>query len=449
MENKNVSKGKGRKALYWIAGVVVILLIAGFAYMRLSQTRTRTFRSGAYASAQATTSKVVSLDLTQNVQASGSLQAQPSASLTWNTAGVVDTVNVKAGDQVKAGDVLMKLKSSTVDASILSAQSDLLTAQKDLQDVMSSSDTNLAQAAVDLKTAQDAYDKAENYLGYLQNNDKVPQTNVNAYTETRSNSWMYIYKTKLFKGPAPKEWIVNAQNDLALKKAKLADAQRTYDYYKNGQNALEVTAAQAKVDAAQATVDTMSVIAPFDGEVLYIESQPGDVVSTGTAAADVANMDQLYIDALVDETDIASVQVGAPITATLDAMPGLQLTGQVAAINPVGQNTSGLVKYTVRIAIDKVSGQDFLPLGATANVTIQVKPVVTALGVPTTFVKKDDKGEYVLVMQSGSGPKRVDVQTSTIVGDHVVVSGNLKAGDVLTNFQRGSGTPSASSTGGN
>jgi HlyD family secretion protein len=450
MENKNVGKGNGRKALYWIAGIVVVLLIAGFAYTQLSRPRTRTFRSGANASAQATTSKVVSLDLTQNVQASGSLQAQPSASLTWNTDGVVETVNVKAGDQVKAGDVIMKLKPSTVDASILSAQSDLLTAQKDLQDVMSSSDTNLAQAAVDLNTAQDAFDKAQTYLHYLQNNDKVPQTNVNAYTETKSNSWMYVYKTKLFKGPAPQDWIDNAQNDLALKKAKLADAQRTYDYYKNGQNAQEVTAAQAKVDAAQATVDTMSVIAPFDGEVLYIDSQPGDVVSTGTAAADVANMNQLYIDALVDETDIADVQMGAPITATLDAVPDLQLTGKVAAINPVGQNTSGLVKYTVRIAIDKVSGQDFLPLGATANVTIQVEPAVTGLGVPTSFVKKDDQGEYVLAMQPGSGPKRVDVVTGTIVGDHVVVTGNLKVGEVLTNFQRGNGTPAASfSSGGN
>jgi len=448
MENKNVSKGNGRKVFYWVAGVLIVVLIAGFAYTRLNRPRTR-FRSGANASAQTTTSKVVSLDLTQNVQASGSLEAQPSASLTWNTNGVVDTVNVKSGDQVKAGEVLMKLKTSTVDPSIISAQSDLLTAQKGLQDTLNSSATSMAQAAVDLKTAQDAYDKAQTYLHYLQNNDKIPQTNVKAYTDTKSNSWIYTYKTKLYKGPAPQVWIVNAQNDLALKKAKLADAQRTYDYYKNGQNSQEATAAQAKVDAAQATVDSMSIIAPFDGEVLYTDSQPGDVVATGATAVDIANMNQLYIDALVDESDIASVQVDAPITATLDAVPGLQLTGKVAAINPVGQNTSGLVKYTVRIAIDKVSGQDFLPLGATANVTIQVKPAETALGVPTSFVKKDSNGEYVLVAQPVGSPKRVDVVTSTIVGDHVAVTGNLKVGDVLTNFQRSSGTPSASFGGGN
>src|SRR5512141_1915474 len=131
MDHKNTSKG--RKALYWIAGLLVVVLIAGFAYTRLSRPRVRTFQSGANATAQVTRSKVVMLDLTENVQASGSLQAQPSASLAWNTGGVVDTINVKAGDHIKAGDVLMKLKTSSVDASIISAQSDLLTAQKDLQ----------------------------------------------------------------------------------------------------------------------------------------------------------------------------------------------------------------------------------------------------------------------------------------------------------------------------
>jgi HlyD family secretion protein len=447
MENKNVRKG--RKALYWVAGLVIVVLIAGFAYTRLNRARTRSFRSAPNAAAQVTRSKVVSLDLTENVQASGSLEAQPSASLTWNTGGVVDTVGVKAGDKIKAGDVLMKLKTTSVDASVITAQSDLVTAQKDLQDVLNTSDTSLAQAVVDLQDAQDAYDKAETYLNYLQSSDKIPQTNVNAFTETKSNSWMYVYKTKLYKGPAPEDWIVSAQNDLALKKAQLDEAQRTYDHYKDGPNAQDVAAAQAKVDAAQATVDSMSVIAPFDGEVLYIESQPGSVVTTGALAIDIANLDQLFIDSQVDESDIANVQSGAPVTATLDAMPDLKLTGKVAAINPVGEQNSGLVKYTVRIAIDKVAQDGFLPLGSTANVTIQVKPVVTALGVPTSSVQNDGQSEYVMVLQPDGSAKRVDVVTSTIVGDHVVVTGDLKVGDVLTTAQKQNGKSDTAFGGGN
>src|SRR5512143_389720 len=323
MSSKNFLKGKN--ARYWGVGLAVVL-VAGFVFVRFNSARASNEAAGP-------TGTVTTVNVAQTVEASGALAAQPSASLTWNTNGVVETVNVKTGDTVKAGDVLMKLKTTSVDPNIISAQSDLITAQQDLQTAQSG--TSLAQAAIDLKTAQEAYDKANNYLKFLQYSQKVPQTETRLFLESRRNGWRYISKTKTFKGPAPQDWIVDAQNDLALKKGQLDDAQRTYDRLKAGQSSQDVVAAQAKVDAAQSTVDTMSVIAPFDGEVLYVDSQPGDVVSTGTAAANMANLDHLYVEAQVDETDIANVKVGNQVTATLDAVPGVTRTGKVSAVSPV------------------------------------------------------------------------------------------------------------------
>ncbi|MGE5464589.1 MAG: efflux RND transporter periplasmic adaptor subunit [Syntrophothermus sp.] len=367
------------------------------------------------------------------METTGSLEAQPFASLTWNTGGVVDKVNVKAGDRVKAGDVLATLKSNSVNSSVISAQSDLVTAQKNLQDVVNSTDKNLAQAVIDLRSAQEAYDKAAYYLQYLQNSDKVPQTEIRRTSiKQRRSGWELVYKTREFKGPASTDWVANAQNDLALKKAQLQDAINTYDQYKSGPNGQDVAAAQARVDAAQATVDSTGITAPFDGEVLYVQSQPNDLVNTETTALNMANLDQLYIESQVDESDIANIKVDDPITATLDAMPGLQLTGKVVAINQLGQVASNSVQYTVRIALDKVADHVFLPLGATANVTIQVKPATNQLTVPITVIQNDSKGEYVMVVQPNGSAKRVDVVSSTIVGDHVVVTGNLKEGDLLT-----------------
>ena len=51
----------------------------------------------------------------------------------------------------------------------------------------------------------------------------------------------------------------------------------------------------------------------------------------------MANLDHLYIETQVSESDIASLKVGNPVTATLKAVDGLELTGQVAAIRPVGR----------------------------------------------------------------------------------------------------------------
>ncbi|RPJ23077.1 MAG: efflux RND transporter periplasmic adaptor subunit [Chloroflexi bacterium] len=426
MNNKTVRKGKN--ALYWLIGVIVVL-VALFVLLRP--------KPGTADAASEATGKVVALNRAETVEASGSLEAQPSATLLWSTSGVVEEVNVKAGDQVKAGDVLMKLKTTSVDASIISAQSDLVTAQKDLEDLLSSSDTDLAQAVIDLKAAQKTYDKAADYLHYLQTSQKVPQTETHAYTQTRVNSWIYVYRTKTYKGPAPADWITDAENDLALKKGQLEDAQHTYDRLKDGPNAQDVTAAQAKVNAAQATVDSMSIVAPFDGQVLYIESQAGDLVKTEDSALDLANLDHLYIETQVDESDIASLKVGNPVTATLDAVPDAKLTGKVVAIDPVGAEDSGVVKYTVLIDIDKVAEDMFLPLGSTANVTIQVKEATTSLAVPTNLVQNDDKGEYVSVVQADGSMKRVDVVSGTIVGDLVTVTGNLKEGDTVTTSSGG------------
>ncbi|HET9914809.1 MAG TPA: efflux RND transporter periplasmic adaptor subunit [Anaerolineales bacterium] len=422
METKNVRKGN--KALYWLMGLVVVI-IAAFVLLRPKSSE------AANASSEET-GTVTSVNVSETVESSGSLQAQPSATLLWKTGGVVEEVYVEAGDKVKEGDVLMKLQTTTVDASIISAQADLATAQKDLDDLLSSSSTDLAQAVIDLRNAQETYDKAEDYLHYLQTSKKVPQTETRTDTLVRSNSWMYVYKTKVYKGPAPADWIIEADNDLALKKAQLEDAQYTYDRLKDGPNAQDVVAAQAKVDAAQATVDSMSIIAPFDGQVLYIESQPGDLVETGTSAADLANLDHLYIESQVDESDIASVKVDQSITSTLDAMPDLELTGKVVAIDPVGEEDSGLVKYTVLIDIDKVAEDIFLPLGSTANVTIQVKEAATSLAVPINMVQNDSKGEYVLMVQADGSTKRVDVVTGMIADDLVTVTGDLKEGDTVT-----------------
>jgi HlyD family secretion protein len=417
MKNKSFLK---KNARYWGIGLVVVL-VAALAFLRFNSAR-------ATSGTAERTATVSTLNVAQTVEASGALAAQPSASLTWNTNGVVEQVNVKAGDKVKAGDVLMKLKTTSVDPSIISAQSDLVTAQQNLQTAQSS--TSLAQAVIDLKNAQDAYDKAANYLQYLQNSQKVPQSQTRLFLETKRNSWMYLYKTKTFRGPAPQDWIVNAQNDAALKKGQLEDAQNTYNRLKAGQNSQDVAAAQAKVDAAQATVNSMSIIAPFDGEILYVDNQPGDVVTTGTAAVNMADLDHLYVETQVDESDIAKIKVGNQVTATLDAVPGLTPTGKVTAINPVGTVVSGLVKYTVRVDFDKADTDLSLPLGATVNTSIQIKAPTAMMAVPVTAIQNDSRGEYVWVVFNGSR-RRVDVVGGQIVGDLVAVTGNLKEGEVV------------------
>lgn len=374
--------------------------------------------------------QVALLEVTETIETSGSLQAQPFASLTWKTNGVVESVNVKVGDFVKAGDILLTLQPESTSASIVSAQADLITTQEDLEDVLSFG-TGLAQATIDLKEAQKSYDKAVNYLKYLQTDQKVPQTLYTAKLVQTGNGWQYKYETQHFKGPAPKEWILNAENDLALKKGLLDDAQRQYDRLLAGEDSNDVLVARAKVEVAQATVNSMSIIAPFDGQILSVEHHVGDVVDTGDLSVNLANLNHLYVETRIDESDIANVKLGNQSEVTLDALTGVTFTGKVTAINPVGEVVSDLVKYTVRIDLDKLSDDVFLPLGATADVVIKVKEPTASLAVPIATIQNDGKSEFVMVIQGDGSAKRVDIVSGAIVGDLVVVTGDLKEGDIL------------------
>src|SRR6266542_2944093 len=112
----NVFKSKRFRTLGIIGTVVIVALILAGKTFLSGKASTATMNADA---------KVVSVVAAETVDASGSLEAQPFASLTWNTSGVVDEVYVKAGDQVSAGDVLMKLNTSSVPSSVISAQADL------------------------------------------------------------------------------------------------------------------------------------------------------------------------------------------------------------------------------------------------------------------------------------------------------------------------------------
>jgi HlyD family secretion protein len=405
---------KNTKIRNW--GIAAIALLAVLAW---------TFFSPNTSNAQTSTEAVVtSLNLAETIEGSGSLAAQPFASLEWKTSGVVEDVNIAPGDFVKAGDALLSLKPSSTSANIVNAKSDLINAQNALETLLKS-DTDRAQTAIDLEDAQNAYDKAKDWRVSL--NGKIWITRI-TYRNMGGRQIPVEHSYRDYPSP---DTIADADRDLALKMSRLEDAQREFDRLKDGPDPDDVAAAQAKVDAAQATVNSLNIIAPFDGQVLSVDDRAGDTVNTGDLSTNLADLNHLYVETQVDESDVANVKLGNQAEVTLDAVSGVTLTGEVSAINPVGEVVSGLVKYNVRVDLDKVEDGMFLPLGTTANVVIQTKPASATLAAPIAAIQNDSAGEYVWVIQSDNTTKRVDVISGSIIGDLVVVTGDLQEGNRL------------------
>jgi len=405
---------KNKKVRNWGIAAIAVMAVLGWAFFSPDTSNAQT----------STEAVVVSLDVAETIEASGSLAAQPFASLEWKTSGVVEDVNVEPGDFVKEGDALLSLQPSSTSANIVSAKSDLINAQNALETLLKS-DTDRAQTAIDLETAQDAYDKAKEWRVSL--NGKIWITRI-TYRNMGGRQIPVEHSYRDYPSP---DTIADADRDLALKMSALEDAQREFDRLKDGPDADDVSAAQAKVDAAQATVNSLYIIAPFAGQVLSVDHRAGDTVSAGELSVNLADLNQLYVETQVDESDVANVKLGNQAEVTLDAVSGVTLTGEVSAINPVGEVISGLVKYNVRIDLDKVEDGMFLPLGTTANVVIQTKPASATLAAPIAAIQNDSAGEYVWVIQSDNTTKRVDVVSGSIIGDLVVVTGGLQEGDRL------------------
>ena len=116
----------------------------------------------------------------------------------------------------------------------------------------------------------------------------------------------------------------------------------------------------------------------------------------------VADASRFYLDVLVDEVDIATVQAGQAVTVTLDALPNLVLAATVEKIAPVAQVNAGVVSYPVRLALAAGAGQ--LRGGLTATAAIVVSEVHDVVLAPNWAIRRDrDTGAaYVSLLRDGA-----------------------------------------------
>jgi HlyD family secretion protein len=398
--------------------LVVVLGASAFIFVR---------RSNANPASQFQTAKAERGNLTATIGATGTVRAKQSAVLVWQAAGTVDTVNVKVGDNVPSGFVMAYLAKTSLPQTVIMAEADLADAQKALEEV-TGSDTSLAQAAIDLKIAQEAHDKAAKYLQYLQNSKKVPQSETRLFLETKRNSWMYVYKTKTFRGPAPEDWITDAANDLALKTSQLGDAQRAFDRLNNG-NTKDIAAAQARVDAARATLNLAQVVSPFAGTVTESYPLSGDQVSPETTAFRLDNLSSLLVDVKVSEVDINNISIGQPVTLTFDAILGKEYHGKVVEVTQAGTADEGVVNFTVTVELTDADA--LVKPGMTAAVNVVIQEMKDVLLIQNRAVRLVDSQRVVYVLVDGKPvQKNINLGSSSETLS-VVASGEVKEGDAV------------------
>ena len=400
--------------------ILIILLVVAIAVSVFAVNRNR----NGGAAPQFQTAEIERGNVTATIGATGTVRAKQTAVLVWQAAGTVEEVKVKVGDPVHANDILASLKKTSLPQSVIMAEADLVNAQKSLEDLRSS-DTARAQSAITLRDAQEAYEKAADWREEL--NGKITITQI---------KYVKIYGRRIpkiieYEGYADAETIVKADEDLALAKAKLDDAQREFDRLKNGPDPIDLAAAQVRVDAAQATLNLARIIAPFAGTVTESYPLPGDQVGAGATAFRIDNLTNLFVDVEVSEVDINSVIVGQPVTLTFDAIleKDAPYNGKVVEVAQAGVSVQGVVSFEVTVEL--TDADELVKPGMTAAVNIVVKEIRDELLVPNRAVRLSDGVRVVYLLVDGQPVKteiRLGSSSDTM---SVVAGGDIKEGDVI------------------
>jgi HlyD family secretion protein len=363
-----------RRRRNWLRWVVVALILLALVAVALRLT-------GPQAVETATVTSVYPSQSYTLLNATGYVVPQRKAAVASKGQGRVEWLGVLEGTVVKEGQIIARLESDDVAASLAQAQAQVKVAQANLE----LQRAELKNAEVDLRR---------------------------------------------YKILAPQGAIPATQYDAALARYDKATASINSDE-------AAIVSARATARAAQVAVDQTVIRAPFDGVVLEKHANVGDNITPFSSASDskgavvtIADMKTLEVEADVAESNISRITVEQPCEIQLDALPDVRFAGRVSRMVPTVDRS----KATVLVKVRFVERDTRVLPDMSAKVAFLSKPVppedrkaVVAVQ-PAAIVTRG--GRKVVYAVEHDTAREVPVTTGERIGDLIAVQG-VKPGDVV------------------
>lgn len=360
--------------------------------------------------------QVTATTVVETVSATGKIQPEIEVKISPEVSGEIILLNVKEGQVVKKGDLLVKINPDLYTSSYKRSVSNL-----------SGTKAGLTQSEASFNEAKANYDRN---------------------------------KTLFEKGVISKsDW------DKAVASFEVAKATRQNAYY-------TVQSAVASVNEAKDNLGRTTIYAPADGTISVLNVELGERVlgtqqMAGTELLRVANLNNMEVEVDVNENDIVKIKIGDEAKVEVDAYLKKQFKGVVTSISNSASSTltaDQVTNFKVKVRIIKESYQDLLegkpdtysPFrpGMTATVDIITNTKANVLAVPISAVvvktdttavkefkvedpadkknnpKKDVKYECVFV-KVGDKAKIKIIKTGIQDDTNIEVVSGLQSGDVV------------------
>ncbi len=309
----------------WLSmGVIVAAVGAGVSY----------YRSDVAAEAPTlNTAEVTQGDVVATVEATGTLEAVTTVEVGTQVSGTIKTLGADFNTQVRKGQVIAELDPSLFDTQVAQEQA------------------TVARLKAEVDRSKVQAEDAKVKLGRA-------------------------------KELSEQELIARSDYDAAQSTANAADAS-----VKSAE--AQLVQAQASLNQAQVNLSHTVIRAPIDGVVIARNVNVGQTVAASMQAPTLfvlaQNLQEMQVNASVDESDIGKIQTKQPVRFRVDAYPNETFTGTVSQIRLQPVVEQNVVSY---VTVIDVPNRDLkLKPGMTAAVTIETARADDAIRVPTAALR--------------------------------------------------------------
>lgn len=188
----------------------------------------------------------------------------------------------------------------------------------------------------------------------------------------------------------------------------------------------------AQINEMKALLREGYITAPADGIVSTVVAASATEQAAYTVLASLYVGDEKEMVVSVDELDIISVQVGQNVDIAMDAIQDKTYSAKVTKVSQIGTATSGVTVYNVTLTIE---GDERLKFGMNGTATIYIEEMTDALLVPLTALNSSRGESYVWVSSAAASADepgvRVTVQTGLSDETYAQVLSGLNEGDVV------------------
>jgi len=361
--------------------------------------------------------EVVRGDLMVSVSGSGNIVVSEEAKLTFGSGGKIDKIYVDEGEEASKGDVLARLETDPLELALTQAQV-ALTGQ---ELAVSQAEVNVKNAEIALERAEDSWldtksagsrvKRLKKYLEYHLENHPEDTEEILSIQRSLREAWKRFLLVAT--DSVDSRQVTAKEMELELAKQSVEQMKHSLEQF------------QQAVAEAQKQLDEATIHAPFGGVVASVDADEGDSVSATMTIINLIDLTSMELEVEVDEIDVAEVKPGQRAIIEVDALPALQLEGEVASISLLSKEIGGLVIYEVTIGFDVPQGYN-LKIGMSAIADIILEERSNVLLVPNRAITQD----VVKVMVDEEIEERLVVLGISDGFDTEIVDG-LSEGDVV------------------